>query len=527
MTGEGGGDEAELDRLAKLDVLTYEREREAGATKLGCRVAMLDKLIADRRPLPEAATGRGVSLPVVEPWHEPVNGGALLDTLTAAIKRHVILPPHAPEAAALWIAQTWVFERFEHTPRLSITSPAKRCGKSTLLDVLHATVRRPLKADNISASGVFRVVEALAPVTLLLDEADSYMRENEELRGVLNSGFERSGNVVRVIEVKGEMQPLAFSTFAPAALAGIGRLPDTIEDRAIPIVLQRKGAGETADKLRVTGARPALADLQRKLARWAADAGPRLSHEPSIPDEMGDREGDICVPLLAVADAAGGRWPERARKGLLAMFGRRASEDGAAEAGTLLLADLRELFFLKDKLPSTKLASTEIVAALADMEHRPWPEWRNGKPMSATQLARALKPYGVTPGAVRDGGPPFKGYQRGDFANAWKRYLPNRTVSTPSPPVSSGYNGYNVENVEENAKTERLQTPYVLPLENGKMLSENKDVTAVTAQNPPPCAQEAELAPHRERTAASALPPPDSAERIEADRRHAVAMGWL
>jgi hypothetical protein len=110
-----------------------------------------------------------VSLRDHEPWPEPVAFGDVLNSLTSAIRRHLILPPAAVVAVALWIAHTWVHERFDYTPRLAIKSPTKRCGKSTLLELLRATCRRALKADNISASGVFRTVETLAPLTLLVD----------------------------------------------------------------------------------------------------------------------------------------------------------------------------------------------------------------------------------------------------------------------------------------------------------------------------------------------------------------------
>jgi hypothetical protein len=182
-----------------------------------------------------------------------------------------------------------------------VTSPAKRCGKSTLLDLLRATCHRPLKADNISASGVFRTVEALRPLTLLVDEADSFLGDNEELRGILNSGFERSGEVIRVVEVKGEWQPTRFTTFCPVALAGIGRLPGTLEDRAVPVVLVRKAAAETVVKLRARGARAALHDLARKLARWAGDRGPHLPMDPAVPDALGDAPAVRGIPEPAAA----------------------------------------------------------------------------------------------------------------------------------------------------------------------------------------------------------------------------------
>jgi putative DNA primase/helicase len=235
--------------------------REGAAKELGIRVSVLDQLVAAARPAPEATTGRSVGLPVVEPWPSPVSAAEMLDNLALTIRRHVVLPEAASVAIAGWVLHTYVYERFQHTPRLEITSPAKRCGKSTLLDVLRATCRRPLKADNISAAGTLRTVEAISPVTILIYEADAFLPQNEELRGILNSGFERSGEVIRVVEIRCEQQPVTFRTFAPVALACIGDLPGTLEDRAIPIALQRKTAGETVTKLRAPGARAELHNL--------------------------------------------------------------------------------------------------------------------------------------------------------------------------------------------------------------------------------------------------------------------------
>lgn len=424
--------EVELSRLAALDPITYEQQRHAAAEAIGCRVSILDEQVQTRRPMPEAAAGRGMFLPAVDPWPHPVQAGAVLDELTTAIHRHVVLRRTEAEAMALWIAHTWVADRFQHTPRLAITSPVKRCGKSTLLDVLWATCHRPLKADNISASGVFRTVEALAPLTLLLDEADSFLGEKEELRGVLNSGFERSGEVIRVVEVQGEHQPVRFRTFAPVALACIGALPSTLEDRAVPVALQRKGASETATKLRAPGARAALADLARKLARWAGDRGPVLPLNPAVPEAMGDREGDITVPLLSIADDAGGAWPARGRAALLEVFSERAAQGDNTEAGALLLADLRDLFTQRK---ATALPSAAIVTALGGMEDRPWPEWMRDKPITQTQLAAILRPFKVRPVNIRVGDAVTKGYQKDRLADAWARYLPGVPPAANTTPA--------------------------------------------------------------------------------------------
>jgi putative DNA primase/helicase len=425
QTHDPASDALEKTRLAALPLFDYDRERVAAAERLGVRLGTLDDEVAALRPTPDAAAGRAVTMPAVIPWDELVPGDKLLTVLSEAVRRHLIPPKAAANSVALWVLHTWVFERFQHTPRLTIRSPAKRCGKSTLLELLQIVTRRPLKADNISAAGMFRTVEALSPCSLLIDEADAFLRENEQLRGIMNSGFERGGMVIRVMEVNGEQTPMQFRTFAPLAVAAIGKLPDTVEDRAVPVVLQRKARTEVVVKLRAPGARAALHDLARMAARWADDEGQRLASDPATPDAMGDREGDISVPLLAIADNAGGIWPARARAALLTVFGIRAVEEGAADSGALLLADIRTIFDRSGRTDKdSRFASTAFCTELATMEERPWPEWRNGKPITPTQLAHVLRPFGIRPGTIRDGATTAKGYKRDDFADAWERYLP-------------------------------------------------------------------------------------------------------
>jgi len=261
----------------------------------------------------------------------------------------------------------------------------------------------------------------MAPLTLLLDETDTFLANNDELRGVLNSGFHRSGFVVRVVEKDGEHVPVQFATFAPVAFAGIGELPDTLEDRSVPVVLQRKGTGDTITRLRAPGARGHLAELAQRLARWAADDAARLDRDPDMPAELGDREQDICVPLLSIADQAGGDWPAKARRALLTLFRRRAAEGSTMEAGTLLLGDIKALFA---EIGAEQMPSAEIAEKLGKMEERPWPEWRRGMPITAPQLANQLRPFGVRPSTIRRDRDTAKGYRREQFAEAWARYLP-------------------------------------------------------------------------------------------------------
>src|SRR5207237_1547401 len=255
--------------------------------------------------------GRPINLPEPKPWPHPVNGAELLSAITQAISKHMVMEPGAAECVALWALFTHAIDAFGIATRLAITSPRPQCGKTTLLDILSRLVVRPLLAGNVSAASVFRVVEVARP-TLLVDEADTFLPGNEELRGVLNSGHRRGGSVIRVV---GEaMEVREFSTFAPAAIAMIGNLPGTLADRSVSIMLKRKRADEPVESFRYDRT-DELDRLARMCARWASDnLGQLREADPEVPANLYNRAADNWRPLLAIADAAGGVWPARARE---------------------------------------------------------------------------------------------------------------------------------------------------------------------------------------------------------------------
>jgi hypothetical protein len=259
----GNADEAaEIARLVALSPIAYDREREAAAERLGCHVTALDKTItgARRQAMRKPVQGRPLDLRVIEPWPDPVDGGVLLDDLKEAIRQYVVLG--GAEAVALWALAVHAFDAWHIFPRLFITAPEKGCGKTTLLDVLSSLVPRPLSAANIKAAPLFRVIELARP-TLLLDEADTYAHSDGDLRSVLDAGHHRDGAVLRC--VGDDHEPRQFSAWAPVALAAIGRLPGTIEDRSIIIRLRRRRLDEAVQSLR--DARRGLEELSRRTAR--------------------------------------------------------------------------------------------------------------------------------------------------------------------------------------------------------------------------------------------------------------------
>jgi putative DNA primase/helicase len=238
----------ELARLARLPPLEYDRQRAKIAERLGVRVATLDKVI---RKMWATDKDDG-ALPhwTVEPSSQPVDGAALLYKLRQVFRHFIFLPKGADVALPLWVLHAWTYDAGDVSPFMVLLSPTKRCGKTSVMILLQYLTPRSELASNITGPALFRYIEAVRP-TLLIDEADSFVKDNEELRGILNSGHTKvAANVIRSVEVNGEHQPRRFSTWAPKAIATIRSLADTLEDRAIIVQLQRKPPGAKVERLR-------------------------------------------------------------------------------------------------------------------------------------------------------------------------------------------------------------------------------------------------------------------------------------
>jgi hypothetical protein len=414
---------AEIARLAKLTSAQYERERKAAAQRLGFRATILDRLVQAERPNRDSKQGRALSFAESEPWPEPVSGQDLLDSIADLIRRHVVVPEHSDDVAALWIVHTYVMDLWEITPRLAIGSPTKQCGKSTLIDVIGRLVFRCLSTEGVTTAAIFRTIEACRP-TLLMDEADTYVHNNEDMRGVLNSGHRRNGSVIRTVGE--DYEPRKFATYCACAFGLIGRLPDTLHDRSIIISLKRRLPTEPIQPFRRDRADHVDA-LARKIVRWTTDHAKEIgSVDPEMPLTIYNRQADNWRALLAIADVAGGHWPARARKAA-----ELSCEDAASDDSRLmvLLADIRTIF---DERKADRLVSAHLVEALAAIEGRPWAEYgRTGKSITVNQLAALLRPLTIVPENVRFGEKVLKGYLLSRFKEAFARYLGEGPHSEP------------------------------------------------------------------------------------------------
>jgi putative DNA primase/helicase len=404
-----------------------------------------EELVSDGRDdsaaMPLLGSSR-LEVEVVEPWAEAVDGAALLEELRKLLKRFVVLPRWGAETLALWTLHTYGFQLRNVTTYVGIASPEKRCGKTTLLTVLSELVNRPVVAANISSPAFFRVIEETQP-TLLIDEADTFLQGNDELRGILNSGYSRkTAYVIRVesraSKVEGREQAgmmndecgvtneeqargsrlARYSCWCPKVMAAIGRLPETLADRCIVITMHRKAVNEECERLRNLDAR----ELRRKCARFVMDHAQAIGRaRAEIPAKLNDRAGDIWEPLLVLADLAGGEWPKLAREAAvnLTLSGQENNPIGA------LLLDILVIFVRTNQ---ERLFSRALVEELNSIGERPWAEMRNGKAITEIWLARQLRPYGIRPKTTWIGESAAKGYLKEDFADVFPRYIPASEV---------------------------------------------------------------------------------------------------
>lgn len=412
-----------IKRLASMSLLEYDQNRRDAAKSLGVRPATLDKVVLAERKEDDS---EGIGFPDIEPWTSPVDPGALLSEISATLRRFIVCQHETADAAALWVAMTWFMDVVQVAPMAIITAPEKRCGKSQLLFLLGKLSYRPLTASNISPAALFRAVDAWNP-TLLVDEADAFMRDNEELRGVLNSGHTRdSAYVIRVVGE--DFTPQRFSVWGAKALAGIGHLADTLMDRAVVIELRRKLPHESVERLR--HADPGLFDeLAQKLSRLAEDYRDAVRRaRPDLPGSLNDRAQDNWEPLLAIADIAGGEWATRGRKAALKLSG---TESLTMSTGTELLADIQEIFETKKV---DKISTAQLIEALCEDDERPWATYNRGKPITPRQVSKRLGEYGISSTTIRVNYDTPKGFRREMFDEAFSRYL----VSTTIPIVGEG-----------------------------------------------------------------------------------------
>lgn len=405
--------------LAAMSPLEYGQIRKEQAKALGIQVTVLDDLVKAVRN--EIVAANRLPFREVEPWPEPINPATLLDDIANLIRRHIIMDPEQADAATLWAAHTYLTDETEVSPILNINAPERECAKTLLQTLLSRIVHRPLPASNASLSALFRAIETWQP-TLLIDEADTFFRDNPELHGMVNAGYKRGGFVLRSEPVGDNFEPRMFSVYCAKSIAGIAlekHLPDSTMSRCIVLNLRRKLPHEKVQRMR--HADPKLFDqIASKLARFAEDYSRQVRlASPRMPDELSDRAQDNWESLLAIASCAGDDWLIRATESALKLS---IVGEHSASSGNELLADIRDV--IKNRR-SIRISTADLIQALVEDIDKGWSVYNRGRPLSARQLAKQLAIYGIRPKTVRLGAHETpKGYELSEFIDAFTRYLP-------------------------------------------------------------------------------------------------------
>jgi hypothetical protein len=375
-----------------------------------------------------------------DPWDQPVNGDELLSEICFHFNSVVILPEGSDVIIATWLPHTYLIEPagsaqvIATSPILSINSPDRQCGKSTVKQLLSKLAARPCSTDNISNASLYRLMELEQP-TLLIDEADTFLVSRQEMVGILNSGYRPDGWVIRQDPDKGQ-QINRFSTWGAKAIFSIGNLPPSLHSRCLSIPMKRKRKDEAVTRLSVylRENEGALNDLRRKILRFCLDNREAIAiSTPELPDCLDDRQQDNCEPLLQIASVCGEKWMALVTQAVIAanpvnMF----DETNLAE---MLLGDIAEVF---DNIEGDRISSANLLHALLGDETKPWIDYRRGRPMTQSDLAGLLRRYGIRPIDLRVSGKVLKGYLLEHFDDAFVRYLGRAATSQRASVTEEG-----------------------------------------------------------------------------------------
>jgi hypothetical protein len=444
--GAGKAHKADWSPLAGHDVIVVaDRDEPNSAGKRPGRDHALEEAellggIATLVQIVEAAVGKDLAdhiaagrtldeLVPVDWWPADNEDGAeLLDDIREVVAKFCVLPgKYESIAVVLWVVLTHLLEKFDYAPRLHIRAPEKRSGKTRLLTIIKGLVYSPLPTANCTTAYIYRSIGNDRPPTLLFDEVDALFgskkaaENNEDLRALLNAGAERDAPVGRTIGPN--HTPQEFNTFAMAALTGIGRLPDTIEDRAVVLAMKRRTRGEKVASYRKRRDEARLHELRTRIITWADAVREKAGAEyPDLP--IDDRAADIWEPLVTVADLAGGHWPELARAAAVALSAESA-EDDSQSLNIKLLNDIETL--LVEGAIGGFIKSADLCEKLRKLDESPWEDMMLTPPKLGRRLADNFR-IRTRHSADRKG----RGYHLADFFDAFTRY-PCPTLSNPVP----------------------------------------------------------------------------------------------
>jgi Protein of unknown function (DUF3631) len=345
------------------------------------------------------------------------------------LRDHIILRTDADYyAVTVWCAFALAIQEFDYSPRLAFWSPEKRCGKTTILELLHNLLTNSKLTSNISTAALFRTIEKDETCVIIIDEADTIFGRNsdkekaESLRGIGNAGFNRGGTAIRC--VGNSFEPTEFRVFCPVVFAGIGTssIPETIADRSIMIEMRRKMSQESISEYESDEIEEVFGEIRGRLEKWVEENRHLFRRtKPDFPKELNARARDVWKPLLKIAENIDEEWRLKIFNTAIALSAKEDNPDDIS-LHLRLLKDCQEVLF--QEFTSTK----DLVLRLASLEESPWGTMQG---FNASLLAKLLRNYGISSYRTST----IRGYKKSDFYDSWNRYIPLNGV-TPVIPVT-------------------------------------------------------------------------------------------
>lgn len=352
----------------------------------------------------------------------PDDSAALLADVERMYQSYIVLPPAAALPLTVWTIATYMYDSFDAFPYLAILSPAKRCGKTRLTEVLAMVAARARRTVNISEAALFRLIEQQRP-TLVLDEAEALAGKSERaeaVRAILNSGNRRDAKVPRCVGANHEL--VEFSIFCPKVICAIGTCPETIRDRSIVISMQRRKADERVERFLYRSAEPAAANLRERIERFVSENQTAIEavYEKTDLDFLADRDAEAWAPLFAVLSIADQSRVPELRRAAESLTAQKSADDEDDSLPLRLLADVRAV--IRDG--EANIFTRELLGRLSALEDSPWAA---DIQLTARKLARMLRPFGAQPKPVRASGGLERGYAVELLEAAFSRYLALKT----------------------------------------------------------------------------------------------------
>jgi putative DNA primase/helicase len=405
----------EFTALAKLPKSEHAARLAALAKQLGEDPDALERAFAEFVAVEET-----IGPPDVESWPEPVNAKTWLDEVLVQLRRYIVIHDDAAAViCALSVPFAWVHDEVAtYSPILAIQAADVEAAKTTLTLVLSLLTPRARVIVKPTGPSLYRLIDRHHP-TLCVDNGDKLLARDRDLTDVVNASWTRGVRIPRTVD--GNIHE--FDPFCFKIINGVDLLPHldpATRTRSIVVDLLPKLPDETVVNFKHAKADPQFAILWRQAKRWSDDNAVAVRDAtPSLPDGFDGRLAENYALLFAIADIAGGDWPQRARAAAIKL----ARQYDVVSLGRQLLAVFYDLFSRYEG----ELTSKQVEAALPAYGDQ-WANYKNrGKPANKWDIAALLRPFGIAPTVIHPRGRAAdRGYRDAQFEVAFRHYLRKR-----------------------------------------------------------------------------------------------------